>query len=504
MRRKNPQTQPSAAIEQLAWELPHYIDAPTEPLDAENLERIHATSMRVLEEIGVEFLNDEALDYLKKAGCKVDGENVRIDRGLVAEILPLAPAEFEVIPRNEKRRVTLGGKNFLYSSVASAPNVSDLDRGRRVGSRHDFQNFLRLTQYFNCMHFVSGYPVEPLDLHPSIRHLDCLYDMLTLTDKTVHGYSLGTARIEDSMEMVRLAGGFSEAEFAATPRMFTNINSTSPLKHDWAMLDGAMRCARRGQAVIITPFTLSGAMAPATIAGALVQQNAEFLAGLTLLQLVRPETPVVYGAFTSNVDLKSGAPAFGTPEYTRAMQISGQLARRYNLPWRGSVASAANCPDGQAVWESLASLHAVSSGHCNMIYHGAGWLEGGLCASYEKFIMDCEMLQQIIYLNHPLDLSDDALAFDAIQEVGAGSHFFGAEHTIRRFRDAFYAPFLSDWRNFETWHEDGAKHVATRANATMKAILNEYQPPPIDAANHEALADFVARRKAEGGVATDF
>ena len=188
-----------------------------------------------------------------------------------------------------------------------------------------------------------------------------------------------------------------------------------------------MRCARRGQAVIITPFYAIGAMAPATIAGALVQQNAEFLAGLTLLQLVRPETPVVYGAFTSNVDLKSGAPAFGTPEYTRAMQISGQLARRYNLPWRGSVASAANCPDGQAVWESLASLNAVSSGHCNMIYHSAGWLEGGLCASYEKFIMDCEMLQQIIYLNRPLDLSDDALAFDAIKEVGAGSHFFGAE-----------------------------------------------------------------------------
>ena len=461
-------------------------------------------SAGVLEDIGVQFLNDEALDYLKKAGCMVDGQNVRIDGYLVAEMLALAPAEFEVVPRNEQRRITIGGKHFLYSSVASAPNVSDLDGGRRVGSRHDFQNFLCLTQYFNCLHFVSGYPVEPLDLHPSIRHLDCLYDILTLTDKAVHGYSLGTERIEDSMEMVRLAGGLSEAEFTATPCMFTNINSTSPLKHDWAMLDGAMRCARRGQAVIITPFTLSGAMAPATIAGALVQQNAEFLAGLTLLQLVRPQTPVVYGAFTSNVDLKSGAPAFGTPEYTRAMQISGQLARHYNLPWRGSVASAANCPDGQAVWESLASLNAVSSGHCNMIYHGAGWLEGGLCASYEKFIMDCEILQQMIYLNRPLDLSEDALAFDAIKEVGAGSHFFGAEHTMRRFKDAFYAPFLSDWRNFEAWHEDGAKHVETRANTIMKAILAEYQPPPIDPANHEALADFVARRKAEGGVPTDF
>ncbi|MGB2304204.1 MAG: trimethylamine methyltransferase family protein, partial [Candidatus Puniceispirillales bacterium] len=217
-----------------------------------------------------------------------------------------------------------------------------------------------------------------------------------------------------------------------------------------------------------------------------------------------PHAPVVYGAFTSNVDMKTGAPAFGTPEYTRAMQISGQLARRYGLPWRGSVACAANYPDGQAVWESMASLNAISSGHCNMIYHGAGWLEGGLCASFEKLIMDCEMLQQMIYVNRAIDLSDDALAFEAIKEVGPGSHFFGAEHTQRRFKDAFYSPFLSDWRNYESWEEAGSITTEKRANAIMKNILAEFTPPPMDTAIHDELLDFVNRRKAEGGVPTDF
>ena len=494
------------AIDQLDWALPSYSDHPVEPVSEDDLQRIHDTSMQVLEDIGIVFLNEEALDILAKAGCDVDfaNQNVRMDRALVMEMVHRAPAQFTITPRNADRMLTIGGKNMVYSSVASAPNVSDLDHGRRVGTRPDFQNLIRLNQYFNCLHFIAGYPVEPVDIHASIRHLDCLYDMLTLSDKAVHAYSLGSGRINDGMEMTRIAAGLTEAEFQAKPHMLTNINSTSPLKHDWPMLDGAMRCARRGQAVIISPFTLSGAMAPATVAGAVVQQNAEFLAGLVLLQLVKPHAPVVYGAFTSNVDMKSGAPAFGTPEYIRAMQISGQLARRYGLPWRGSVACAANYPDGQSVWESMASLNAVSAGHCNMVYHAAGWLEGGLCASFEKLIMDCEMLQQMIYLNRPLDLSDDALAFDAIKEVGPGSHFFGAEHTQRRFKDAFYAPFLSDWRNYEAWEEAGSVTTEKRANAIMKDILAEFTPPPMDASIHDELLDFVNRRKAEGGVPTDF
>ena len=493
-------------IEQLEWSLPSYIDEPCAAVTDEILDKIHDTSLRVLEEIGVLFLNKEARGVLKSIGCDVDDgtENVRFDRGLVADAIASAPPSATVTPRNPSREIIIGGRHFAYSSVASAPNVSDLDGGRRVGNRADYQNLLRLNQYFNCMHFISGYPVEPIDLHPSTRHLDATYDALTLTDKVIHAYALGPERMEDAMEMVRIAGGLTEDEFKAKPRMFTNINSTSPLKHDWSMLDGAMRAARRGQVVIVSPFTLSGAMAPVTVMGALVQQNAEFLAALVLLQAVRKGTPVVYGAFTSNVDMKTGSPAFGTPEYGRAMQISGQLARRYGLPWRGSNANAANYPDGQAIWESGASLSGVSSGHCNMIYHGAGWLEGGLCASYEKFLMDCEMLQQVIYFNRPLDVSDDAFGLEAIREVGPGSHFFMAEHTQERFKTAFYAPFLSDWRNFETWEESGSQRVEERANILVKAILSSFEPPAIDEAIDDELRDFVERRRAEGGAPTDF
>ena len=494
------------AIEQLNWSLPEYIDAPLEAVDDGILDKIHDTSLKVLEEIGILFLNEEARGILKSIGCDVDEatENVRFAPELVLDAIASAPHSATLTPRNPEKEITIGGKHFTYSAVASAPNVSDLDGGRRVGNRADYQNMLRLNQYFNCLHFVAGYPVEPIDLHASTRHLDATYDMLTLTDKAIHGYALGPERIEDVMDMVRIAGGLTEDEFAAKPRMFTNINSTSPLKHDWPMLDGAMRAARRGQLVVVSPFTLSGAMAPATVVGALVQQNAEFLAALVLLQAVRKGTPVVYGAFTSNVDMKSGAPAFGTPEYIRAMQISGQLARRYNLPWRGSNANAANYPDGQAIWESAASINAISSGHCNMVYHAAGWLEGGLCASFEKLIMDCEMLQQTIYLNQPLDVSEDAFAFDAIREVGPGSHFFGAEHTQRRFKTAFYAPFMADWRNFETWEETGSVKAEERANAVMKSILADYTPPPIDPAIDEELKAFVEKRREEGGAPTDF
>jgi len=502
------QARPSSkpVIDQLEWSMPEYSDDPAKPVDEETLERIHLTSLQVLEEIGILFLNSEARSVLKAAGCEVDDvtENVRMDRALVLDAIKKAPSMFTVTPRNPARRIHLGGRHFAYSTVASAPNVSDLDGGRRVGTRTDFRNLLKLNQFFNCLHFVAGYPVEPIDIHASVRHLDALYDMLTLTDKVVHAYSLGPERIEDGMEMVRIACGLTGAEFEQSPRMFTNINSSSPLKHDWPMLDGAMRAARRGQVVVVSPFTLSGAMAPATVVGALVQQNAEFLAALVLLQAVRPGTPVVYGAFTSNVDMKTGAPAFGTPEYTRAMQISGQLARKYELPWRGSNANAANFPDGQSVWESVQSLNGVSSGHCNMVYHAAGWLEGGLCASFEKLIMDCEILQQFIYLNRPLDISEDAMAFEAIREVGPGSHFFAAEHTQRRFKNAFYAPFLSDWRNFEAWEEDGALRVEERANRIMKSILKEFTPPHLDESIKEELRDFVARRKEEGGAPTDF
>ncbi|MBU74463.1 MAG: methyltransferase [Rhodospirillaceae bacterium] len=505
-RRRGGQLKTPFLASQLDWAEAIFLDSATEPLDADGVEAIHDASMRILEETGILFMNQDALTILRGAGCDVnmDSQTVRMDRDFVMAAVDKAPAQFTITPRNPQREITLGGCYFNFGQVASAPNVMDLDKGRRVGTRADFQNFLRLSQSFNCIHFNSGYPVEPIDIHASVRHLDAISDMLTLTDKVVHAYSLGAERIEDAMEMVRIVAGLDDADFESRPHMFTNINSSSPLKHDWPMLDGAMRAARRGQAIVVSPFTLAGAMAPVTLAGAIAQQNAEGLAAIALLQHVRAGTPVVYGAFTSNVDMKSGAPAFGTPEYVRAMQMSGQMARYYSLPFRASNANAANAPDAQAMWESVMSLHGSLSGHANMVYHAAGWMEGGLSASFEKFVIDCEVLQQFIYVNKPISVGQDDLALDAIAEVGPFGNFFGADHTKSRYRDAFYAPLLSDWRNFESWEQAGAVWTHDRANTAWKRILEDYEAPPMDTAIAEELSAFVERRRAEGGAPTDF
>jgi len=495
-----------AAIQQSPWTLPQNRDRPVTPLDDDAVARIHNGAMRVLEEIGIHFLNEEAKKVLRDAGCDVDADSnrVRMDRAFVMEQVAKAPRSFDITPRNAARKVTVGGDAMLFVNVSSPPNAMDLDRGRRQGDRESFRDLLKLTQYFNCIHMAGGYPVEPVDIHASIRHLDAIYDKLVLSDKVVHAYSLGKERVEDAMEMVRIAAGLTHDEFDAAPRMYTNINSSSPLKHDWPMLDGAMRLARRGQPVIVTPFTLSGAMAPVTITGAVAQQTAEALAAIALLQCVRPGAPVVYGSFTSNVDMKSGAPAFGTPEYMRATQISGQMARFYGLPLRASNACAANAPDAQAAWESAFSLWACVTAKANVVYHAAGWLEGGLTASYEKFVMDCETLQQVMHYMRPLPASEDDIAVDAIAEVGPNGHFFGAAHTQARYETAFYSPFLSDWRNYERWSLAGAEETPQRANRVWKAILAEFEPPPLDPAIDEELKEFVERRKREGGAPTDF
>ncbi len=493
-----------AAIAQLPWSLPINTDKPTEPLSEEGVQAIHNGAMRILEEIGIEFLNPEAVEILGKAGCIVDGENVRMGRDMVMAQLKHVPASFTLTPRNPDRRIEIGGDRMVFGNVSSPPNCSDLDRGRRVGSRESYRDLIKLTQYFNCIHFAGGYPVEPIDIHASVRHLDCLYDKLILTDKAVHAYSLGKERVEDVMEMVRIAGGLTHEEFDATPRMYTNINSTSPLKHDYPMLDGSMRLARRGQPTVVTPFTLAGAMAPVTLAGAVAQSMAEGLAAIVLFQLINPGCPTAIGTFTSNVDMKTGAPAFGTPDYMRATQMSGQMARFYGLPLRASNACAANCPDAQAAWESAFSLWSAVSSRVNMVYHAAGWLEGGLCASYEKFVMDCETLQQMIAYMKPVGTTEADIAVDAIKEVGPGGHFFGCQHTQERYETAFYSPFLSDWSNFENWQEGGAVQTPERANKIWKAILAEFEAPPIDPAIDEELQAFVAKRKEEGGAPTDF
>ncbi len=497
----------SAALEQMPWNPPVNIDRPTEPLTEEGIAAIHDGAMRILEEIGVQFLNAEALQIFKQAGVKVEGELVKMDRDFVMEMVGKAPSEFTLTPRNPERAIRIGGNSMVFGNVSSPPNYWDMDLGKKVpGTREQCQNLLKLTQYFNCIHFAGGYPVEPVDIHASIRHLDVLYDKLTITDKVMHAYSLGKERVEDVMEMVRIAGGLSHEEFDAKPHMYTNINSTSPLKHDEPMIDGSLRLIRRGQPVVVSPFTLAGAMAPVTMAGAVAQSLAEALCAIALYQYVNPGAPCAIGTFTSNVDMKSGAPAFGTPEYMRSTQMTGQMARYYGLPLRSSGVCAANVPDGQAMWETSNSLWAAVQSGTNMVYHAAGWLEGGLIASPEKFIMDCEVLQMIQrYMDPSVNATGpDEIALEAIREVGNDGHFFGIQHTQDRYATAFYQPFLSDWRNYEAWEVAGATWTAERANKLYKEILAEFEEPPMDPAIREELQAFVARRKEEGGAPTDF
>ncbi len=497
----------SAVIDQMPWNPPVNIDRPTEPLDQAGIEAIHEGAMRILEEIGIEFYNKEALGILREAGCTINGDNVRMGRDFVMEMIAKAPSSFTITPRNPDKTIEVGGKTMLFGNVSSPPNYWDMEIGTKVsGNREMCRNLLKLTQYFNCIHFAGGYPVEPVDIHASVRHLDVLYDKLTLTDKAMHAYSLGKERVEDVMEMVRIASGLSHEEFESKPRMYTNINSTSPLKHDFPMIDGCLRLARRGQAIVVTPFTLAGAMAPVTMAGAVAQSLAEALCAIALFQYVRPGIPCVIGTFTSNVDMKSGAPAFGTPEYMRSTQMTGQMARFYGLPMRSSGVCAANVPDGQAIWETSNSLWAAVQSGTNMVYHAAGWLEGGLIASPEKFIMDCEILQQIQRYMQPeiCATGPDEIALDAIRAVGNDGHFFGIQHTQDRYSTAFYQPFLSDWKNYEGWAAAGGIWTAERAHHMFKEIITSFEPPALDEGIREELADFVARRKSEGGAPTDF
>jgi len=496
----------TAAIDQMPWRIPLNPDRPTEPLDEDGVQRIHKGAMRILSEIGIEFLNPEAVEHLKAAGCKVNGTNVRMDEDFVMEMVRRAPSSFTITPRNPEREIVIGGKHMVFVNVSSPPNAWDMERGKRTGDFETFREFVKLTQYFNCIHVAGGYPVEPVDVHPSVRHLDCLYEKLTLTDKVVHAYSLGAERVEDVMEMVRIAGGLSHEEFDARPRMYTNINSVSPLKHDYPMLDGAMRLAKRGQPVVVTPFTLAGAMAPVTMAGAVTLSIAEALAAVVLLQWIAPGCPVAIGTFTSNVDMKSGAPAFGTPEYMRATQMTGQLVRFYGVPMRASGVCAANVPDGQSMWETSNSLWSAVMSGTNMVYHAAGWLEGGLIASPEKFVMDCEVLQMIqrYFEEATFATAEEDIAIDAIRDVGPSGHYFGVQHTQDRYQTAFYAPFVSDWRNYEAWNLDGAVWTQERAHRIYKQIIAEFEAPPMNGDHQEELRRFVARRKQEGGAPTDF
>ena len=488
-------------LHQLPWRSVVNPYRPMEVVSEDQIEMIHQASLRILEEIGMDFMHPEAKAILAKEGVKITpgSDRVRLDRGLVMEKMKTVRRTFPLYARNPARNLMMGANNINYCTVASAPNASDTDKGRRPGNYADYQNFLRLGHSFNIIHAFGGYPVEPTDLHPNTRHLDCLADFVRLSDKVFHAYSLGRQRIIDALEIVRIGRGITKEQLSREPSLFTIINTNSPLKLDAPMIEGLIEMARMNQVVVITPFTLSGAMAPASLAGALSQQNAEALAGMAFTQMVNPGAPVIYGGFTSNVDMKSGAPAFGTPEYTRAAMIGGQLTRRYGVPYRSSNASASNAVDAQAAYESEMSVWGAVMGHANLVMHGAGWMEGGLVASFEKFILDVEILQSMTEFLQPVKIDAAELAFEAIQEVGPGGHFFGVGHTLERYETAFYSPLLSDWRNFENWQLAGGENATQRANRIFKQVLADYQPPALDAAQAEELDAFVARRKQEGG-----
>ena len=471
------------------------------PLSEDQLQTIHNASLKLLAETGMEVTSPHARKLYQGAGAEIEEgrELVKLPAEMVMGLLETVPSEFTLTPTNPQRALTIGGNHINFGMVSGAPNVHCAIHGRRPGNFADYKNFIKLGQSFNILHFFGNQTLAPNDLPVNTRHLDTTAVNLTYADKVFLSMSIGRVRVRDAAEMLAIARGISLEEMASSPSCITNVNINSPRKFDTEMAEALITLSGLGQAVVVTPFTLMGAMTPVTFAGALVQQNAEALLGICLTQIVRPGSPAVYGGFTSNVDMKSGAPAFGTPENSRANMAGGQLARLYNIPYRTSACSASNAVDTQAVWETQMALWGAVSGYGNLIYHAAGWGEGGLIASYEKLVVDCEMLQAMASLLEPVQFSEDDLGLGAQQAVPPGGHFFGAEHTMSRYRDAFYTPFLSDWRNNQAWQEAGARTAQDRATDIWQEMLASYEKPPLAADRVEAIDAFVARRKEEIG-----
>ena len=484
-------------IRQLPWRQPSNPFPPLEILSAEQVEQIHQASLKLLHQHGLRVLHKGARERLALAGAEVDESTqmVRLAPELVMEKVALAPAEITLHARNPAKNFKLGKNHLAFTSVGGPAYCNDLDKGRRRGTFEEACNFIRLVQSLDIIHQEGGGPFEPIELPAETRHLDLYLAQIRLLDKNWQPIALGRERTLDAINMARIAMGFSAEEFAQKPTLFGIINTNSPLQIDVPMAEGLIELAQAGQVVCITPFTLAGAMAPVTLAGTLTQQNAEALAGITLAQVVRPGAPVVYGAFTSNVDMKTGSPAFGTPEYLKAAQASGQLARRYGVPMRSSSVTSSNLVDAQSTYESAMSLWGAISGHANIIVHAAGWLEGGLTAGFEKLIVDAEMLQMLSESLRPIEVNEDTIALDAIAEAGPGGHFFGVAHTMSRYETAFYQPMLSEQRNFESWQEAGSADSTTRANRIWKQLLKDYQQPYLDPAIEEELVRYVERRK---------
>ena len=465
-------------------------------LSEEGLQKIEASAERLLAEVGLDIRDDdECLDLFRKAGAKVDGLRVRFEPGHVREILKTAPSEFTQHARNPLHNVRIGGKNVVFAPAYGAPFVMDLDKGRRYGTLEDFQNFVKLTYSCPWLHHSGGTVCEPTDVPVNKRHLDMVYSHLRYSDKPFMGSVTAEERAEDSIEMARIVFGRDFVDKNCV--ILGNINVNSPLLWDGTMTKSARAYARANQAAVIVPFILGGAMAPVTSAGAIAQALAETMVGCAITQLERPGAPVIFGNFMSSMSLRSGSPTFGTPEPALGSLAIGQLARRLGLPLRcaGSFTTS-KAPDGQAMLESITSM--LSAIHCgaNFILHSAGFLDGLLSMSYEKFMMDADYCGALHSYLAGITIDDNALAFDAYSEVSPSGHFLGCAHTMANYTTAFFDSTISDNTPFESWNENGRTDSATRANGRWKAALAEYQAPDMDVAVDEALKDFIARRKA--------
>ena len=494
-------------IPRLPWRRVLNAFAPVEILSADQVEAIHDAGLRILRDVGVEVLGGRAIDLLARAGARVEragdaagrgaAARVRLEPARVTELVGLAPARFELFARNPERNLVFGDRHLVFGAVGGPAFVTDLDRGRRAGNFADFQDYVRVIGALDVIHQEGGGPLEPTDLPVETRHLDMYRTFATSLDKTWQCLAFGATVVDDAIEVACITRAIDRDRLAREPSLMTIVNTNSPLRLDGPMSDGLIAMAEAGQPVVATPFTLAGAMAPATLAGALAEQHAEALFMVALAQIVRAGAPMVYGGFTSNVDMRTGSPAFGTPEYVQAQLATGQLARRVKLPWRTSNVTGSAVVDAQAAYESEMSIWGAVLGGASLLYQGAGWLEGGLTASFEKLILDAELLQQMARLLEPPKIDDDELGLDAIAEVGPGGHFFGSAHTLARYETAFYQPFLSDWRNFETWQQDGAHTTTERANRIWKQLLAEYEAPPLDHGVAQQLDAFIERRRRE-------
>ncbi len=498
-RQRKAAAQPRPPLAHIPWLNVKNPMPPLSRLDGEAEEKIHEASMRILENTGLLFMDDEALDIWQKAGAKVDkkAERVWLDRGLVMELVAKAPSAFTWRARNPKRNLTLGCNSINFVPHGGVVFVHDLDNGRRPGLMSDYENFLKLAHSCNAIHLAGEQLIVPHDVPVSFRHLHRFRATLTHTDKAFMGAAHGRIISNDNVEMMKLVYGNGITE-SNKPVLGGVINASSPLRYDERMIGGMLIYARARQALIITPFILAGAMSPITMAAAVAQQNAEALAGVAFTQLVQPGTPVIYGGFATNLDMQSGSPSFGTPEGAWATIAGGQMARRYSLPYRNSGSlNTSSLPDAQAAYETMWAVWPAVLAHANLIMHAVGWLEGGLTVGYEKIIIDMENIAMLQHFFQDVEISDETLALDMIDEVGPGGHHLGTPHTQARFRSEFYPSIVSDRQNYESWQQSKVGDAAQRANKLWKQVLKQYQRPNLDEAIRDAVENYIARREIE-------